>query len=63
MRKLREIFERNNMSKNRIIYRVINDFEETGTVGDTPQNLQQCTASLTQNITAAQENIQNKSTT
>lgn len=63
MRKLREIFEENNWSTKRTIYRVVNVFEERGSVDDRPKHRPQRTARSTENITAAQESIQNNTPT
>lgn len=63
MRKLREIFGRNNVPTKRTIYRVVNDFEERGSVGDRPKHGPQRTARSAENITAAQESVQNNPST
>lgn len=63
MRKLREIFGRNNVPTKRTIYRVVNDFEERGSVSDRPKHRPQRTARSAENITAAQESVQNNPST
>ncbi|KAI8115008.1 hypothetical protein CVS40_12678 [Lucilia cuprina] len=63
MRKLREIFGRNNVSTKRSIYRVVNDFEERRSVGDRPNHGPQRIARSAKNITAAQESVQNNPST
>ena len=63
MRKLCEIFGRNNVPTKRTIYRVVNDFEKRGSVGDRPKHGPQLSARSAENITAAQESVQNNPST
>ena len=47
----------------RTIYRVVNDFEERGSVGDRPKHGSQRTARSAENITVAQESVHNNLST
>lgn len=51
------------MPTKRTIYCVVNDLEERGSVGDGPNHGPQRTARSAENITVAQENVQNNPST
>lgn len=58
MTKLHKLFRRNTTPAKRSIYRIVNYFEERGSVGDRPNYGLQCTARSAKNLTAAQESVQ-----
>lgn len=55
IRKLNEIFERNNMTTKYTIYHIANDFKESGSISDMPKHGRTRIARPAESLTAAQE--------